>query len=154
MTRPGYQANMLMFQHVYVKNRIHHKRFNEIIHYNDCLYRNMYRYEHVVLLDIDEVIMPLQHVNWSEMAKNISRQALLYRNRRWSAYNFQNIYFMHDMLKAHEPDGYFKAKSFYDKFKYCVQAYRVSKKVCGTLFLKNKFIIESNQKHCSRRNYV
>ena len=44
-----------MLQHLYLKSKTNNKRQNELIPYNDCLYRNMYRYEYIALLDIDEV---------------------------------------------------------------------------------------------------
>ena len=51
----GYQPNIQVFQHLYLKAKTNNKRQNELIPYNDCLYRNMYRYEYIALLDIDEV---------------------------------------------------------------------------------------------------
>jgi hypothetical protein len=52
---PGYQPNIQLLQHLYLKSKLNNKRQNEVIPYNDCLYRNMYRYEYIALLDIDEV---------------------------------------------------------------------------------------------------
>ena len=43
-----------MLQHLFLIAKRNHKRQNELIPYNDCLYRNMYRYEYIALLDIDE----------------------------------------------------------------------------------------------------
>ena len=51
----GYQPNIQVLQHLYLKSKTNNKRQNELIPYNDCLYRNMYRYEYIALLDIDEV---------------------------------------------------------------------------------------------------
>ena len=42
-----------------------------MIPYNDCLYRNMYRYKYIALLDIDEVILPIEEHNWSDLMKNV-----------------------------------------------------------------------------------
>jgi hypothetical protein len=39
----GYQPNLPGLQHMYLKNKLNNKRQNELIPYNDCLYRNMYR---------------------------------------------------------------------------------------------------------------
>ena len=40
---PGYQPNLPVLQHMYLKSKLNNKRQNELIPYNDCLYRNMYR---------------------------------------------------------------------------------------------------------------
>ena len=40
---PGYQPNLPILQHMYLKSKLNNKRQNELIPYNDCLYRNMYR---------------------------------------------------------------------------------------------------------------
>jgi hypothetical protein len=39
----GYQPNLPGLQHMYLKSKLNNKRQNELIPYNDCLYRNMYR---------------------------------------------------------------------------------------------------------------
>ena len=41
---PGHQPNLPVLQHMYLKSKLNNKRQNELIPYNDCLYRNMYRY--------------------------------------------------------------------------------------------------------------
>ena len=40
---PGYQPNLPYLQHMYLKSKLNNKRQNELIPYNDCLYRNIYR---------------------------------------------------------------------------------------------------------------
>ena len=40
---PGHQPNLPVLQHMYLKSKLNNKRQNELIPYNDCLYRNMYR---------------------------------------------------------------------------------------------------------------
>ena len=40
---PGYHPNLQVLQHMYLKSKLNNKRQNELIPYNDCLYRNMYR---------------------------------------------------------------------------------------------------------------
>lgn len=39
----------------------------------DCLYRNMYSVKYLVFTDLDEVIVPLQHGNWSDMISAIEQ---------------------------------------------------------------------------------
>ena len=44
ITRPGNQPNLPGLQQLFNEKRIELKRLDELIPYNDCLYRNMYRY--------------------------------------------------------------------------------------------------------------
>jgi len=99
---PGYQPNLPILQHMYLKSKLNNKRQNELIPYNDCLYRNMYRYEYIALLDIDEVIMPLKHTNWEDMMKEAVQSSLKVKNETRASWNFRNVYFMDEMLDAHE----------------------------------------------------
>ena len=50
---------------------------NKIVHYNaqllatqDCMYRNMYRVEYLIITDLDELIIPLKHTNYVDMIKS------------------------------------------------------------------------------------
>ena len=36
---------------------------------NDCLYRNMYRYERILVADLDEVIVPSEHVTYRDIVQ-------------------------------------------------------------------------------------
>jgi hypothetical protein len=99
---PGYQPNIQVLQHLYLKSKTNNKRQNELIPYNDCLYRNMYRYEYIALLDIDEVIMPIEEDNWSDLMKKVKTLAYKIKNEERASYNFRNVYFLDEMLTAHE----------------------------------------------------
>ena len=50
---PGYQPNLPVLQHMYLKSKLNNKRQNELIPYNDCLYRNLYRYCHIIAFWIE-----------------------------------------------------------------------------------------------------
>jgi len=99
---PGYQPNIQVLQHLYLKSKTNNKRQNELIPYNDCLYRNMYRYEYIALLDIDEVIMPIEEDNWSDLMKKVKTLAYKIKAEERASYNFRNVYFLDEMLTAHE----------------------------------------------------
>jgi len=102
LSLPGYQPNLPILQHMYLKSKLNNKRQNELIPYNDCLYRNMYRFEYIALLDIDEVIMPLKHNNWDDMMKEVIQKSLKVKNETRASWNFRNVYFMDEMLDANE----------------------------------------------------
>jgi len=103
---PGYQPNLPVLQHMYLKSKLNNKRQNELIPYNDCLYRNMYRYEYIALLDIDEVIMPVEHNNWADMMEEAVKSSLEVKNETRASWNFRNVYFMDEMLDIHEPEHF------------------------------------------------
>ncbi|KAM9324225.1 glycosyltransferase family 92 protein F13G3.3-like [Gastrophryne carolinensis] len=41
---------------------------------NDCIYRNMYRSQFVLLNDIDEIILPFHHQTWDSMMEDLQRE--------------------------------------------------------------------------------
>ncbi|EDW25924.1 GL14398 [Drosophila persimilis] len=72
---------------------------NEMIPYNDCFYRNMYKYDYIGVFDIDEVIMPLgNRTTWPELIE-ISRAAPDYGNttpascKEWVSFCYRNVYY-------------------------------------------------------------
>jgi hypothetical protein len=97
ITLPGNQPNLPGFRHLYLKNKLTHKRQNELIPYNDCLYRNLYSYDYLALLDIDEIIMPLTHNNWSELMSEVQKLSLAEKNYTRASYNVRNVYFLDDL---------------------------------------------------------
>jgi len=103
---PGYQPNLPYLQHMYLKKKLNNKRQNELIPYNDCLYKNMYRYEYIALLDIDEVIVPIKHKNWEDMMEEVIKTSLKVKNESRASWNFRNVYFMDEMLDIHEPEHF------------------------------------------------
>ena len=98
---PGHQPNVKILQHLYLKSKTNNKRQNELIPYNDCLYRNIYRYKYVALLDIDEVILPKSRHTWAELMQDVEKVSLKVKNESRASYNFRNVYFMDEMLTAH-----------------------------------------------------
>ena len=53
---------------------------------SDCLLRNMYEVEHLVINDLDEIILPVEHDNWTEMLN-------FNGSWRYASYTFQNAFF-------------------------------------------------------------
>ncbi|KAI1708016.1 glycosyltransferase family 92 domain-containing protein [Ditylenchus destructor] len=50
------------------KGKVHLKRRNELIPYNDCFYRYVTSgHNFVLIVDTDEIVVPLKHSNWQEM---------------------------------------------------------------------------------------
>ncbi|XP_011494778.1 PREDICTED: uncharacterized protein LOC105359787 [Ceratosolen solmsi marchali] len=101
LTLPGGQPNVPAFQHMYLTKKTNHKRQNELIPYNDCLYKHMYEYEYIALLDVDEVIMPVQDATWQELMRRVVPKAMRLRNETRASYNVRNVYFLDDLLHTH-----------------------------------------------------
>lgn len=105
LTLPGGQPNVPGFQHLYLVRKVNHKRQNELIPYNDCLYKNLYTYKYIALLDVDEVIMPINTASWKELMDIVERKSLEIRNETRASYNVRNVYFLDDLIHNH---GWFK----------------------------------------------
>ncbi|XP_065356787.1 uncharacterized protein LOC135951130 [Calliphora vicina] len=57
---------------------------------NDCLYRTMYRYKYLALVDLDEFIVPRLNDTLQELLSSLNSR---FRNRNLGAYSFQNAFF-------------------------------------------------------------
>lgn len=102
ITLPGGQPNLPGLQHMYLKKKTTHKRQMELIPYNDCLYRHMYEYRWLALLDIDEVIVPLEDEDWSGLMKRalpLAEPAAGKPPR--SSYHASNLYYLDSLRHEH-----------------------------------------------------
>ncbi|KAA0183257.1 hypothetical protein HAZT_HAZT008750 [Hyalella azteca] len=94
ITLPAYQPNIKGLRHMYLLNRVTNQYQNELIPYNDCLYKNMYRYKHIALLDIDEIIMPKgNNILWKDLLENVVKKALEKEKIEYSSFDVRNVYF-------------------------------------------------------------
>lgn len=100
----GVSPNAPLLQHYYLKNKVFHKRQQELIPYNDCFYRHMYEYKYIILLDTDEVIMPIKAMNWSSLIEKVLPEARIKFNNDPSTLTVQNTFFLDYFLDSH---GYF-----------------------------------------------
>ena len=57
----------------------------------------MYRYEYITLLDTDEVIVPANLTNWTELMEEVLKEAS--GKVSWA---FRNVYFFDEMLERNE----------------------------------------------------
>ena len=62
--------------------------FGQSLIMHDCLYRNMYRIKYLAMVDLDELLLPSKHQNWSELINDIGRQD------DYHSYLFSNCFFM------------------------------------------------------------
>ncbi|KAJ2940151.1 hypothetical protein O0L34_g11716 [Tuta absoluta] len=102
ITLPGGQPNLPALQHMYLKSKTTHKRQMELIPYNDCLYRHMYQYRWLALLDIDEVIVPLEESDWSSLMQRVLPLAVPAAGKpRRSSYHASNLYYLDSLQHEH-----------------------------------------------------
>ncbi|CAJ0949468.1 unnamed protein product [Ranitomeya imitator] len=48
--------------------------YGQIASLNDCMYRNMFKSEYVLLNDIDEIIIPVKYWDWSTLMRNLQKR--------------------------------------------------------------------------------
>ncbi|XP_063000720.1 glycosyltransferase family 92 protein F13G3.3-like [Elgaria multicarinata webbii] len=48
--------------------------YGQIAALNDCVYRNMYRSRYVLLNDVDEIILPVEHADWKALMESLEKQ--------------------------------------------------------------------------------
>ncbi|XP_022219189.1 uncharacterized protein LOC111071943 [Drosophila obscura] len=93
------------YQHMLLQQRRLVKRLNELIPYNDCFYRNMYRHDYLLNVDVDEVIMPLgEQRSWQqvvERAHQLERAKGGKCSGRFTSLCMINAYFTRVVPEAH-----------------------------------------------------
>ena len=65
---------------------------------NDCLYRNMNRFKYLMMIDMDEMIIPYQNTTLVEMLSDLGTRNLIQAGKavspsQVSSYSFQNAFF-------------------------------------------------------------
>ncbi|GMT18969.1 hypothetical protein PFISCL1PPCAC_10266, partial [Pristionchus fissidentatus] len=74
---------------LYMKRNRQQKRRHELIPYNDCLYRHLNSHEFVLIVDIDEIIVPLEHDNWVDLLNDAESSA---KDRVISSISMRNVF--------------------------------------------------------------
>ena len=68
-----------------------------IAYFNDCMLRNMYRYKYLIVIDVDEFLVPRTTSNFTGLFAAIDAKEGL--KEQWYSYTFRNTYFF-----AHFPE--------------------------------------------------
>lgn len=81
------------YQHMLLQQRRLITRLNELIPYNDCFYRNMYRHDYLLNVDIDELVMPVGALRtWQDIFHTDQKVSLACPNG-FASVCFINAYF-------------------------------------------------------------
>ncbi|EYC22617.1 hypothetical protein Y032_0017g3457 [Ancylostoma ceylanicum] len=89
LTLPGHSPNLPLVRSEYIARNRQQKRRHELIPYNDCLYRHISTHRYILILDIDELIVPLQHDNYADLLANIESSL---PTERISSLSFSNVF--------------------------------------------------------------
>lgn len=61
---------------------------------NDCILRNMYAYKKLIIIDLDEIIIPTNHMNYSSLLRDLNKK--FGKTGQLQSYHFRNAYFFSD----------------------------------------------------------
>lgn len=89
----GHFSNSPLIRNKFLQERKVERRLQEVIPFNDCLYKYLHKTRYIVSLDIDEVIVP-KTGTWSELMVTLQE-----RNSDLSSYLARNVYFF-DQLET------------------------------------------------------
>uniref|UniRef100_A0A6P7GHY1 Glycosyltransferase family 92 protein n=1 Tax=Diabrotica virgifera virgifera TaxID=50390 RepID=A0A6P7GHY1_DIAVI len=100
LTLPAGASNVPFLQHFYLEKQGIRKRLNEIVPYNDCFYRNMYRYKYIIVIDTDEVIVPMKDDNLKALMHRVKMKLIAKgKIERGSAYTVTNVHFVNRLTQ-------------------------------------------------------
>ncbi|XP_068084146.1 uncharacterized protein [Anabrus simplex] len=102
ITLPGQQPNEPRFRSRFLKQNLWQKRRNELVPYNDCLYRNIDSYQFVLPLDVDEVIVPVKNLSWKAMFDELLKEDPEVFEK-YSSFSVRNAYFFDSFPTSTEP---------------------------------------------------
>jgi hypothetical protein len=71
--------------------------FGQLLIISDCLYQVMYEVETLAMLDVDEMIVPVQHNNWKEMIQSLKG------SQNVASLRFQNAFFDNPNSSVEDP---------------------------------------------------
>jgi len=61
--------------------------YGQLVLITDCLYRSMYEVDYLVMMDLDEMILPVNHNSWAELVASLEKKG------SYAAFSFLNRFF-------------------------------------------------------------
>ena len=80
--------------------------------------------------------MPIEEDNWSDLMKKVKTLAYKIKNEERASYNFRNVYFLDEMLEAHEKVS--KKKIVKSKNEIKTTKAKLNRKKNATIFKKSE----------------
>ncbi|KAK4874249.1 hypothetical protein RN001_013609 [Aquatica leii] len=74
------------------------KRRNEIITYNDCMYRNLQTSHFIIPVDIDEIIVPKKFYTWKDSLRHVFKLTPDLQEQ-FASFSVRNAYFLKEFSK-------------------------------------------------------
>ena len=91
---PGHLPNDPERRSQFLHSETWQRRRLEVLPYNHCLYENLNRFQFIIPIDIDEVILPIKQKDWMTLMERV-----LYKQHRLldtvASFAVQNTYFFH-----------------------------------------------------------
>ncbi|XP_054165998.1 uncharacterized protein LOC128963508 [Oppia nitens] len=98
-THCGHQLNNIYLNEVYMSKMGDKMLPQETLELNDCFYRNMYKHTFLAVIDIDEVIVPLDAYDWPQMMDQIYNSLKKRSNwDRFASYLFTQTRFYNQLI--------------------------------------------------------
>uniref|UniRef100_A0A1I7U522 Glycosyltransferase family 92 protein n=1 Tax=Caenorhabditis tropicalis TaxID=1561998 RepID=A0A1I7U522_9PELO len=76
---PSGNPNIPIERSQFLKTNRPQKRRHELIPYNDCFYTHIHTHRYVLIIDIDEVIVPIEHDNYGDLLRNFESKTSGFR---------------------------------------------------------------------------
>ncbi|CAJ0598043.1 unnamed protein product [Cylicocyclus nassatus] len=89
LTLPGHSPNLPVVRSEYIGRNRQQKRRHELIPYNDCLYRHIPTHRYILILDIDEVVVPIKHNTYAKLIDAIEAST---NKEKISSLSFSNVF--------------------------------------------------------------
>ncbi|CAL4168440.1 unnamed protein product, partial [Meganyctiphanes norvegica] len=100
LTLAGNVPNIPKLQHDFLESKAN-QLLHEKIPFHDCFYMNMNRYNYIAVLDIDEIILPVNAKSWRELIKDITKRK---NNGLYTNFLFRRNIVLDEMRQTHGYD--------------------------------------------------
>lgn len=79
LSLPSGNPNEPLERSTFLKAKRPQKRRHELLPYNDCFYSHIHTHRYVLIIDIDEVIVPIEHDNYGDLLRDFESKRTGFR---------------------------------------------------------------------------
>uniref|UniRef100_A0A8R1HZ90 Glycosyltransferase family 92 protein n=1 Tax=Caenorhabditis japonica TaxID=281687 RepID=A0A8R1HZ90_CAEJA len=91
ITLPRGNTNDPIARTKYLKSNRPAKRRHELLPYNDCFYQHIHTHRYVLIIDIDEAVVPVRHDNYSRLLADFEQNKAI-KNWKISSIAARNVF--------------------------------------------------------------